>query len=38
MAHLLVHGILHLLGYDHAEAGDERAMRARTEELLAALT
>jgi len=35
MAHLLVHGILHLLGYDHAEVGDERAMRAREEELLA---
>jgi probable rRNA maturation factor len=37
IAHLLVHGILHLLGYDHAEAEEERVMRARTEELLAAL-
>ncbi|HEV8574889.1 MAG TPA: rRNA maturation RNase YbeY [Dehalococcoidia bacterium] len=35
IAHLLVHGILHLLGYDHAEAEDERKMRAREEELLA---
>src|SRR5688572_5252761 len=31
IAHLLVHGILHLLGYDHAEAEGERVMRARTE-------
>jgi probable rRNA maturation factor len=37
IAHLLVHGILHLLGYDHAEAGEERVMRAKEEELLAAL-
>jgi len=35
IAHLLVHGILHLLGYDHAESEDERRMRAREEELLA---
>jgi len=34
VAHLLVHGILHLLGYDHAEGADERRMRAREEELL----
>jgi probable rRNA maturation factor len=34
IAHLLVHGILHLLGYDHAEAEEERAMRAKEEELL----
>ena len=34
VAHLLVHGILHLLGYDHAEAEDERAMRAREEAIL----
>lgn len=32
--HLLVHGILHLIGYDHAEPDDERRMRAREEELL----
>ena len=31
--HLLVHGILHLLGYDHAEPEDERMMRARENEL-----
>lgn len=31
---LLVHGILHLLGYDHAEPEDERAMFARQAELL----
>jgi probable rRNA maturation factor len=35
VAHLLVHGVLHLLGYDHADADDERVMRAREEELLA---
>jgi probable rRNA maturation factor len=35
--HLLVHGILHLLGYDHAEPEEERVMRARTEELLASV-
>ncbi|KPK47128.1 MAG: hypothetical protein AMJ77_04075 [Dehalococcoidia bacterium SM23_28_2] len=37
VAHLLVHGILHLLGYDHLEAKDERAMRQREEEILGAL-
>ncbi|MCL5102593.1 MAG: rRNA maturation RNase YbeY [Armatimonadetes bacterium] len=31
---LLVHGILHLLGYDHAEPEDERVMFARQEEIL----
>jgi probable rRNA maturation factor len=31
---LTVHGILHLCGFDHADPDDERAMRARTEELL----
>jgi probable rRNA maturation factor len=34
VAHLLVHGILHLLGYDHAEVGDEERMRAREDALL----
>jgi probable rRNA maturation factor len=38
MAHLLVHGILHLLGYDHTETEEERVMRVRTEELLTALS
>lgn len=33
-AHLMVHGLLHLLGYDHAEPGDERRMRQREEALL----
>jgi probable rRNA maturation factor len=37
IAHLLVHGILHLLGYDHAGAEEEHVMLARTEELLASL-
>jgi probable rRNA maturation factor len=37
VAHLLVHGILHLLGYDHLEAEDERVMRQREEEILAGL-
>jgi probable rRNA maturation factor len=34
VAHLLVHGILHLLGYDHAEAADKKRMRLREETLL----
>ena len=34
LAHLLVHGILHLLGYDHESAREERAMRAREDALL----
>jgi probable rRNA maturation factor len=33
-AHLVVHGLLHLLGYDHAEPEDERRMRAREDALL----
>lgn len=36
VAHLLIHGVLHLLGYDHAEPAEERRMRAREEELLRA--
>ena len=31
---LAVHGFLHLLGYDHAEAADESAMTALTSRIL----
>jgi probable rRNA maturation factor len=34
IAHLLVHGVLHLLGYDHADPEEERQMRAREQALL----
>jgi probable rRNA maturation factor len=34
---LLAHGLLHLLGYDHATRREEREMKTRTEELLAAV-
>lgn len=34
MAHLLVHGMLHLLGYDHLEPDDEQEMRAREHAIL----
>lgn len=34
MALLTVHGVLHLLGYDHAEAEEEKAMFALQETLL----
>jgi len=37
VSHLLVHGILHLLGYDHQGAEEERVMREREEEILAGL-
>lgn len=33
LAHAVVHGVLHLLGHDHADAEEKRAMQAR--ELLA---
>jgi probable rRNA maturation factor len=33
----LIHGILHLLGYDHGDPGAEAAMNARTWELLGVL-
>ena len=35
LAHLLAHGILHLLGYDHAEPEEEAAMRERERAVLA---
>jgi probable rRNA maturation factor len=38
VARLLIHGVLHLLGYDHAEAEEERRMRARQEELAGAVS
>lgn len=34
LAHLLVHGLLHLLGYDHRSTREAGAMRAREESLL----
>jgi probable rRNA maturation factor len=33
---LLAHGLLHLLGFDHRTASEERRMRARTDALVAA--
>ena len=35
LVHLLTHGILHLLGYDHVETDDETIMNARETEILA---
>lgn len=35
--YLLVHGLLHLAGYDHIEDEDKKQMRAREEELLAVI-
>jgi probable rRNA maturation factor len=37
LRHLVVHGVLHLLGYDHAEAADAAAMEAREIAILAEL-
>jgi probable rRNA maturation factor len=34
LAILIIHGLLHLLGYDHDEAEDEGRMKAREAELL----
>ena len=34
LAHLVVHGVLHLLGYNHQQPEEARAMRAREEALL----
>ncbi len=33
-AYLCIHGVLHLLGYDHIEENDKTVMRRREEELL----
>jgi len=35
--YLAVHGLLHLIGYDHQTEEDKSAMRAREEEVLAKL-
>lgn len=38
LAYLVVHSVLHLLGYDHLDEGEEKArMRAREEAILAEL-
>src|SRR5689334_14870367 len=37
VAHLLVHGLLHILGYDHEDAADAPVMQAREDALLAEL-
>jgi probable rRNA maturation factor len=37
LALLMVHGILHLLGYDHGTPAERRAMRRKEAALLAAL-
>jgi len=34
LAHVVVHGVLHLLGYDHEEPEEEAAMKAREESVL----
>jgi len=35
VAHMVVHGMLHLLGYDHEREADARRMEAREREILA---
>ena len=37
LRHLVVHGVLHLLGFDHQSPGDAAAMEAREIEILATL-
>jgi probable rRNA maturation factor len=38
VSHLLVHGLLHVLGYDHDDSeAESKRMRAREDELLSAL-
>lgn len=34
VAYLTVHGVLHLLGYDHGEEDEQKIMRAKEEEVL----
>jgi probable rRNA maturation factor len=36
LGYLTVHGVLHLLGYDHESAADKERMRAREEAILSA--
>lgn len=36
-AHLVIHGVLHLLGHDHVRAGDARIMEALERRILARL-
>ena len=36
-AYLCIHGVLHLLGYDHIEEEDKKEMRLKEEELLSEL-
>jgi probable rRNA maturation factor len=36
-SHLVVHGVLHLLGFDHESEGEAAAMEARETEILAGL-
>jgi probable rRNA maturation factor len=37
IAILIIHGVLHLLGYDHEESEPERQMRAKEEEILSSI-
>ncbi|MBA1337184.1 MAG: Metal-dependent hydrolase YbeY, involved in rRNA and/or ribosome maturation and assembly [Firmicutes bacterium] len=37
VAFLTLHGVLHLLGYDHMEENDRKRMRSREEEILKAI-
>ncbi len=37
VAHLVIHGTLHLFGYDHADAAGEAVMRVREDAALASL-
>ena len=37
VTHLLIHGVLHLLGYDHEESAETRRMRAEEERIWQAI-